>query len=138
MFFKYANYYLEANPGSGVVTADERMYQDFKDFLSREGFNYESSAEKKVNELRQIAGNQEVSSDYLGYLDKINQEISNFENAEMEASKDAIMRSISEEINRRLVEEFEQIEATFPSDKQLQEAVRLINNSSDYHMLLGK
>lgn len=138
MFFKYANYYLNANPGSGVVVADEKMFQDFKNFLSQEGFNYESAAEKKVNELRQIADSKEFSADYLSYLDKINQEITGAEQSELEASKEAIMRSIAEEINKRLVEEFEQIEATFPSDKQLQEAVRLINSSSDYNLLLGK
>ena len=138
MFFKYADYYLESHPGVNVVTVDDVVFQDFKNFLSSYGFNYESKAEKKVNELKDMANNKDFSSDYMTYLDKIMQEVESSESGELESAREEIMRSISEEINKRLVEEFAQIEATFPTDKQLQKAVNIINDPAEYNRLLSK
>ena len=138
MFFKYADYYLESHPGVNVVTVDDVVFQDFKNFLSSYGFNYESKAEKKVNELKDMANNKDFSSDYMTYLDKIMQEVESSESGELESAREEIIRSISEEINKRLVEEFAQIEATFPTDKQLQKAVNIINDPAEYNRLLSK
>lgn len=138
MFFKYANYYLETHPGTTSFVVDEAVYQDFRNYLSSAGFNYESKAEKKINELKNMAGDKEFSSEYMTYLDKLIQEVDNAETGELEKAKEEIMRSISEEINKRLVEEFAQIEATFSTDKQLQSAVNLINNPSEYYRLLSR
>jgi carboxyl-terminal processing protease len=138
MFFKYANYYLETHPGSNAVIVDEAVFQDFKNYLSNAGFNYESKAEKKINELKGMSGDKDFSSDYMTYLDKLIQEVDAAETGEIETAKEEIMRSISEEINKRLVEEFAQIEATFSTDKELQRAVSLINDSAEYYRLLSR
>ena len=138
MFFKYANYYLENHPGTSAVTVNDEIFQDFKNYLASSGFNYESKADKKINELKNMVGDKNFSADYMTYLNKLSDEVNTAESGEIEAAKDEIMKSISEEINKRLVEEFARIEATFATDKQLQEAVKIINDPSEYNSLLSK
>ena len=57
---------------------------------------------------------------------------------EIENAKEEIKKAINEEINKRLINEKEQIAATFEFDKQLQEAMRIIKDRSAYNSLLGK
>ena len=137
MFFLYANYYIENNPGQPMV-ANDRVFEEFKRFLDSQGFEYKSAAEKKIDELKKLADNKEFSSDYFTYLEKLQGEITTEENIELNNAKEEILNSITEEVNKRTVEGFAQIEATFPTDNELQKAVKIINDTSEYYRLLGR
>ena len=60
------------------------------------------------------------------------------EAAEIEAAKTEITMAVVNEINKRIINEAEQIAATFPFDIQLQKAVSILENSGEYNSLLGK
>jgi carboxyl-terminal processing protease len=138
MFFKYANYYLERNPGISSVSPTNEIFLDFISFLKNQNFNYESAADKKINELREIASEKNYGFEFTSQLDKLKTDIEIEERKEFENAKEEILQSIFQEMNKRLVTESEQIKATFPADKQLQEAVRIIRNRSEYNRLIGK
>jgi carboxyl-terminal processing protease len=138
MFFKYANYYLERNPGISSVSPTNEIFLDFISFLKNQNFNYESAADKKINELREIASEKNYGFEFTNQLDKLKTDIEIEERKEFENAKEEILQSIFQEMNKRLVTESEQIKATFPADKQLQEAVRIIRNRSEYNRLIGK
>ncbi len=56
----------------------------------------------------------------------------------MQTYRNEILRSIESEINKRLIEEFEQVKSTLGSDMQLFEAVEIIKDVPRYNRTLGK
>ncbi len=138
MFFKYANDYLVKNPGLKTFKPTDDIFADFKEFIKTKNFDYVSNADKKIDDLRKLTEGKNFSPNIADYLNKIQSEVASEETTEIENAKEEIKKAITEEINKRLINEKEQIAATFEFDKQLQEAIAIINNPTQYNQLLGK
>ena len=138
MFFKYATNFVSQNPGVKVFKSTDETFNDFKNFISGKNFNYKSPSEKKLEELKKSLTESKLDEKLLNYLTSIEQTINSEEEVELQNAKDEIKRSIENEINKMIVEEKEQIEGTFDSDKQLQESISLILDSERYLMILGQ
>ena len=138
MFFKYAANFVSQNPGIKVFKSTDETFNDFKNFISGKNFNYKSPSEKKLEELKKSLTESKLDEKLLNYLTSIEQTINSEEEVELQNAKDEIKRSIENEINKMIVEEKEQIEGTFDSDKQLQESISLILDSERYFMILGQ
>ncbi len=138
MFFKYANDYLVKNPDLKTFKPTDDIFADFKEFIKTKNFDYISNADKKIDDLRKLTEGKNFSPNIADYLNKIQSEVASEETTEIENAKEEIKKAITEEINKRLINEKEQIAATFEFDKQLQEAIAIINNPTQYNQLLGK
>ena len=138
MYFKFANYYLEMNPGLKVAVPNDELFLQFKNFLKEKNFSYESSIEKKIREIEEIASEKNYKMDIKEMLDKVEVEAEVGEQKEIDFAKDEILRSIVNEINARVVTEDDQIKEAFQFDIQLMDAVALLENKPEYNRLLGK
>lgn len=138
LFFKYANYYLSMNSGIKVFKPSDKIFTDFIDFIKTQGFDYKSESEKRLNELRKTAEGKQYSDRFNKMLDEMEREIDKSEESEYIAAKDEIFISIEAEINKRLITDKEQIEATFDTDKQLQEAIKVVTDIDYYNQILKK
>ncbi len=138
MYFKYANEYLAKNPGIKSFKPTDENFADFKEFIKNKSFDYVSSADKKIADLRKITDGKSFNPNIADYLTKIQSEVAAEESTEVENAKEEIKKAIAEEINKRIINETEQIAATFSFDKQLQEAMRIIKDDAEYKRLLGK
>jgi carboxyl-terminal processing protease len=136
MFFKFGNYYLDKNPGIKIFNCTDAIFEEFKNYISTNGFIYKSEAYKKIEDLKKIADLKGYSNGFSQDLEKLSGELNKENSAEIEKSREELKRAIESEINRRIVNEKEQIEALFPSDIQLQEALRIIRNVEEYRKLL--
>jgi len=138
MFFKFANYYIERNPGVKSIIPNDEIFMQFKNFLAEKNFSYDSQIEKKLKEIEQLASNKSYKLELEDNLNKIENEIEFGEQKEIDFSKDEITRSVVDEINKRIITESEQMEAMFPYDLPLQQAVRILENRSEYISLLRR
>lgn len=138
MYFKFTNYYLEKNPGLKAAVPDDQLFAEFQNFLKEKNFTYETQIEKKIKEIEQLASDKKYDMDIKTMLDKVEIQAEAEEQKEMALAKDEILRSIVNEINTRVITESEQIEATFPFDIQLMDAVKILENKPEYNRLLGK
>lgn len=138
MFFKFARHYLQSNPGVKTVIPGNEIFDEFTSFIKNNGFSYDSKIEKKLKEIEELASEKNYNSGISGTLKKIEDEIEAHETSEIENSKEEITRAIVNEINKMIITESEQIEAAFPFDTQLQKAVQLIEDASEYNRILGK
>lgn len=138
MFFKFATKYVAENPGAGIAEPNDQLFENFKAFLTQSGFEYASKIEKKLSEIKELAGSKSFGDDFGNSLDKLKLEADNAEGEELNAAKEEILMSIFNEINKLRENEVEQIQATFPYDKQLQRAIELVTNPSEYNTILGK
>jgi len=137
MFFKYASDYVAANPGLRTFKATDETYMDFLSFLNSKNFDFKSAPEKKLDDLKKILADNNLDSKLSDYINAIEQTINSEESTEIQNAKDEIKQSIEEEINKMIVEEKEQIESTFNSDKVLQEAINIILDTQRYKTILG-
>ncbi len=137
MFFKFASDYISRNPGLKVFKADDDVFNDFLGFLRIKNFDYKSSSERKLDELKKLLKDKNVEGNVSEQLNTLEQIINNNEVSETENAKVEIKNSIEEEINKMIIEEKEQIEAAFDSDETLQEAVKIILDTEKYNSLLG-
>ena len=138
MFFKFANYYIEKNPGVKTVIPDERLFSSFKTFLAENNFSYDSQIEKKLKEIKDLASAKNFKSDFQNTIDKLESAVESEETSEIDKAKNEISLSIANEINKRIISESEQIEAAFPFDIQLQKGINILKDKSEYNKLLGK
>lgn len=137
MFFKYAIYYLESHPNLKIFKCTDNIFEDFKSFIYSKDFSYKSDADKKLDDLKQIGSKKNYSQSYYEYIDKLEKEISKEKFSELDNSKEELKRSIEAEINKMIITESEQITATFDTDKQLQEAIRILKDRNQYNKILG-
>lgn len=138
MYFKFSNDYVDKNPNLTAAVPTDELFEQFKIFLKGNGFSYESQIEKKIKEIEKIASEKKYKLEVAGMLEQVEAEVEAGESEELELSKNEILLSIVNEINTRVVTETEQIEATFPYDVQLQEALRIVKNLPEYNRQLGK
>ncbi|MBK7159284.1 MAG: PDZ domain-containing protein [Ignavibacteria bacterium] len=138
MFFKFANYYIEKNPGVKTVIPDDRLFSSFKTFLAENNFSYDSQIEKKLKEIKDLASAKNFKSDFQNTIDKLESAAESEETSEIDKAKNEISLSIANEINKRIISESEQIEAAFPFDIQLQKGINILKDKSEYNKLLGK
>jgi carboxyl-terminal processing protease len=137
MFFKFANYYLSQNPNIKTFKCSDNIYNQFEDFVKNQNFDYKSGEDKKIDELKQSASKKYYSANYFNYLNQLEEEIRKEKEIEFEKAKDEIKRNIESEINKRIITETAQIEATFDNDLQLQEAIKVIKDKISYIKLLN-
>lgn len=138
MFFKFAKHYIDMNPEIKSVKPDDAIFNTFKNFLRDNNFSYDSKIEKKLKEIEQLATGKNYKSVIESSVKKIESDVEAGELEEIESSKAEITRAIVNEINKMIITEAEQIEATFPYDVQLQEAVGIIESEQRYKSILGK
>ena len=137
MFFKFANYYLSQNPNIKTFKCSDNIYNQFENFVKNQNFDYKSGEDKKIDELKQSASKKYYSANYFNYLNQLEEEIRKEKEIEFEKAKDEIKRNIESEINKRIITETAQIEATFDNDLQLQEAIKVIKDKISYIKLLN-
>jgi len=138
MFFKFAREYVASNPGLKSVSPDDEIFVTFREFIKEKNFTYDSKIEKKLKEIELLASEKNYNGDISESIRKIESEIEASESSELENSKEEVTLAIAGEINKLIITESEQIEATFPYDIQLQEAVKIIGDSERFNSILGK
>jgi carboxyl-terminal processing protease len=137
MFFKFAIYYLETHPNLKIFKCTDNIFEEFKSFIYSKNFFYKSEADKKLDDLKQIGTKKNLSANYFDYISKIEKEITNGKSSELDNTKEELERSIEAEINKMIITETEQIAATFDTDKQLQEAIKVLKDRNLYNKILS-
>jgi len=137
MFFKFAIYYIQKNPGLKVFRCTDNIFEDFKTFIFDKNFIFNSEADKKLDDLRKIGNKKNYSAGYYEYIDRLEKELSREKSYELENAKEELKRSIEAEINKMIITETEQITSTFETDKQLLEAVKILKDKALYNKILS-
>ena len=138
MFFKFANFYVGNNPGVKIFKCTDNEYELFKKFIAEKNFSYFSEANIKINDLKQIALKRNYQKSYMDLLNQMEIEVESIKNEDYDKAKEEIKRSIEIEINKKIINEREQMEAGFENDIQLLEAIKTLKDPVKYAKLLGK
>ncbi len=138
MFFKYANRYAaqkKSLPEKFEVT--EEILKDFEAFLQEKKFDYQSEAELKLRELREVAEKSSYSKPFLESIDKLKTLADSEKGLALRNDNKEIQNALKGEILGRLKGDKARVEGTMQDDRQLMSAVALLKNKKVYGELLS-
>lgn len=138
MFFKFANRFAAEKktiPERFEVT--EEILKDFEAFLRDKKFTYQSEAELKLRELKEVAEKSNYSKQFLESVERLSTQIEAEKNLAFQRHKREIQEALKAEILGRMRGEKARIEGTMHEDRQLMTTVALLKNPKVYEQLLS-
>ncbi len=132
LFFKFANIYFAEHKKEQFTGVNEQVLAAFKKYLEREKFDYKEESDGKVSELRQIAERSRYSAEILADLDLLSAALEKEKERGFDRYKNAIARELNVEMTARVQGETGRIAASLHGDRQLEVAVKLLENPKRY------
>jgi carboxyl-terminal processing protease len=141
LIFEYANEYALKNasikPAKEFKLTDAE-YQAFVNWVKTKDYAYTTEAEKSYQNLVEAAKKDKTYDQIQNDLNALKNKISKNKEADLITFKNEIKELLEEEICARYYFEKGQIEARFDNDKEVQEAIKILQNPERYKKILGK
>jgi carboxyl-terminal processing protease len=141
LIFEYANEYAlkdaSIKPAKEFKLTDTE-YQAFVNWVKTKDYAYTTEAEKSYQNLVEAAKKDKTYDQIQNDLNALKNKISKNKEADLITFKNEIKELLEEEICARYYFEKGQIEARFDNDKEVQEAIKILQNPERYKKILGK
>ena len=134
-FFKFANNYFYNNPKAKYSKlSDEKIFDEFRNFLANEKFSYKSNAEVEIDNLMSSVNDQdEIKKDLL----KIKSDLAGLFHKELQIYKHEILMETKSELAARYLGMEGRIQEQLNYDEQVQAALGIISRTDIYQKLLN-
>ncbi|MBL6446367.1 PDZ domain-containing protein [Fulvivirga sp. 29W222] len=140
LVFNYATRYAYDNESILPATEFELTdaeYNDFKKWLSDKDYDYTTKVEQDLVRLEQAAKKERYFEDIQNQLHELQQKVKHNKEQDLEKFKKEIKQALEEEIVSRFYLQKGSIEASFDNDSDVQKAIELLSDSSNYNKLLS-
>ena len=111
-------------------------WQEFKERVIKSGFTYDPVSQKQFAELVKTAKFEGYYEDAKGAFDELEKKLNHDVATDLEKHKEVLMQVLESDIIAAYYYQAGAIEAGLNYDKQLKEAVRLLQNPEEYKKLL--
>lgn len=138
--FDYATKYRAAHPtipAANKFKLSDADYQDFLTFLKDKSYEYKTSTEEDLKKLEASAKDEEYLNAIKADLDDVEKKLKADKQEDVTKHKDDIKEILEDEIASRYYYQAGRIQASFDDDKDIQEAVKIINDPTRYHNILA-
>lgn len=140
LIFEYANKYYYTHESIQSATDFRISEEDFTGFLNwleDKDYDYVTRVEQTLDELIDLSKEEKFNGTVAKTITELKQEIHHNKEKDVEKFQDEIKSALEEEIVSRYFLSKGMIEASFDSDPQLREAVRILNDSVHYSEILA-
>ena len=137
-FFLYANRYAAEHPTlPDGFAVDDALLDDFQAYLAAEDFDYNTRAERVLDELEADleAADYDATDDEI---DDLRAELRDEKEADFERHAPRLRERLRQEILARYVGQTDQIRASLRADAQLEEALDLLRDPSALDRTLAR
>lgn len=139
LFFSFADkYYFENKDISFNKIKDENLIVQFKKFLADKKYDYQSDAEKKLDEILKSLDEKKDDSKLISATKNLKEQFDLMFDKKFEQSKDLIKGELKSELAMRYFGSEEGLKEGLKYDKQFLAALDLIKNQDKYNTLLNK
>jgi carboxyl-terminal processing protease len=138
LIFEFATRYAAENPKPDKLTAfriSDREYEAFVNWLKKQHFTYTTSLEKDTEELIETAKHERLYPDLEIYLDGLKNKIEANKASDYLRFKTEIREILEEQIAFHYDLEEGRSELSLPRDKDVIEALKVLNDSAAYHKI---
>lgn len=139
LIFEYANkYFYEKKITEGPKTFElsDQDYQEFVNWLKKKEYDYTTQVEYEIEELIASAKEEKYYKDIQAELEQLKKEIVHNKDEDVLNFKSEIKEALKQEILQRKYLQKGSIEASFKDDRQIQQAVSILNNPEEYKKIL--
>lgn len=140
LIFDYATEFKFKNPSIAPAMEFElsdAQYEDFKSYLSDKDYNYSTKTETLLKKLEEAAEKEKYAEEIEADFKKLEESIFTNKSKDLDLFKDQISRYLSNEIVTRYYYQTGRIEQSLFKDEDLQEAKKVLKNSSEYSKILS-
>lgn len=141
MFFKYSVWYRSKHESIGDDPAKfvftDADYQDFKDFLVKENFEYKSFTEKSLEDLVKVAKDEKNYDGISNDIDNLFAKLKQDKDQDLERYKDEVIRWIISYIMPRYYYEKGSIMFSINYDEEVKKALEVLNDDKMYKEILS-
>jgi carboxyl-terminal processing protease len=138
--FDYATIYAAKHAkiaDAKIFKLTDTEYAEFVSFLSDKEFDYKNKIQKNLEELTDNAKKEKYYEDIKTQLDQLNGKIANNKTLDLQKFKEEIREALEKEIVSRYYLQKGIVEASFDSDEEISEAIKLFKNLANYNKILG-
>ncbi len=138
MFFKYATNYYNSNSNLEMLNLNEdEIFDNFLEYLDRQGFEYTSKAEKLTAQLLDLAKDEKQSEEILNRISDLKDDFIALKNRELNQYKKDIVHEIRKELASRIKGRSGRIIESLRYDKQFDSALKILYEDSEYNAMLS-
>jgi carboxyl-terminal processing protease len=137
--FDFATQYYWAH--QGPVTTDnfvltEKDYSDFKDYLVKRNFSYQTVTEESLSELISDAKREKYYDQHKELFDQLEKDLNHTLDEDLLTFKNEIRGLLEDEIISRYLYEEGSIAWSIKSDEQVLKALDILNSKDQYNSIL--
>jgi carboxyl-terminal processing protease len=137
-FFRFANQYQAKHPVMPKdFKADDKLFAEFKAFLDRDNFSYDSEGERKMAELLEIAAKYDYQDDVRKQIQALQTAIAAEKEKELIRQKSRILSILEREILTRYHGDSAGLQVALKSDRQLKAAIAVLKDQKKYKAMLA-
>lgn len=137
--FKFTNDFVLKNdsiapPGEFIIT--DSVFNDFKEFVEDQGFDYKTETEILLERLNASADREDYKDAMELTLIKLKEEIIKEKKKDIDKNRSEIEEILKVEIVTRYYHQKGKIESSLVNDPEISEAIKIINDKSLYSSIL--
>ncbi len=137
-FFKFANQYQAKHPvPPKEFKADDKLFAEFKAFLDKDNFSYDSEGERKLAELLEIATKYDYQDGVRKQIQELQTAIAAEKEKELTRQKSRILSILEREILTRYYGDSAGLQVVLKSDRQLKAAIAVLKDQKKYKAMLA-
>lgn len=138
MFFNFALNYIAKNSDIPKnFTVDDKILEDFKTFLNKNNFIGEIEGEKELLDLEKIVKDQNYAPEVMAEIQDLKEKLKKEKESEFDQVREIIRDRLDDEISSKLWGTTEAIRRSFASDKEIQQALKVLKNQNEYKNILA-
>ncbi len=133
--------YFQSHPTLPAVkdfTLTDQDYADFKQIVKASDFKYDRMSEKRLEELKKTAQFEGYYEDAKEEFDALEKKFAHNLDREMDRRKDDICRLMAQEVIKRYYYQAGKVEDAIKKDEDIEAALTVLHNESEYKKILGK
>jgi len=137
MFFKFASFYFNTHNNLNLNTINQnKLFNEFIDYVDKQNLNYTSNAEKVLAELNKIVTKEDYNSNVKQDLEILNKKFEKIKHQELRKYKTDINTEILQELAARISGRKGRIEQALKNDPQFKTAFKILQNKMLYARIL--
>jgi carboxyl-terminal processing protease len=139
LLFDYATYYRSQH--ASIASAKDFALSDtdfegFKKYIADKEYDYITASEKALDDFKKKAEEEKYFDAVKAQYETLKQNLKHDKGADIDKNKAEIKELLEEEIARRYYYQKARYETSFKSDEDIQQALKLFANPSQYQSLL--
>lgn len=140
LIFDYASVYFLAHPKIAPArefAISDAEYQEFVNWLKDKEYDYTTKVESSIKDLASIAQKEKYYDEIKDQLEALKSRMQHNKENDLEKFKTEIREILEHEIVSRYFFETGAKEAGFDDDPEVQEAIKVLNDTSRYQKILA-